>query len=74
MSDEEGEGLAVGRAWLKTRLAVSQRQAEDRVGSCSFPTTLGKLLDPVKIVCKGRGEDLGEERRWSSAQERSHLP
>lgn len=68
MSDEEGEGLAVGRIWLKAGLAAG------RLGFCSFPTKPGKLLDPVEIIWKGWGEELVEESRRFSSPERSHLP
>lgn len=60
--------LSVGRAWLKARLPAG------RIGFFSFPPNPGKLLDPVKNIWKGRGEDLGEDQRFFSAQERSHLP
>lgn len=55
MSDEESEGLAVGRAWLKARLAAGM------VGFCSFPTDPGKLLDPVQNHLEGQGRGPGRE-------------
>lgn len=59
MSDEESEGLPVGRAWLKARLAAS------RVGFCSFPTDPGKLLDPVQNHLEGQGRGPGRGEKFS---------
>lgn len=66
MNDEESEGLAAGRTWLKAGLAAG------RVGFCSFPTnpgwqTIGSCQNHLER--QGRGPGRGEEMFFCPVKE-----